>query len=322
MGKENEEQGGYRVFLIPGTTGAAVAYHLNLNHPDPVQRELYQDIRFRRALSIAINRDEINDSVYFGVATPRQATIPSAARYYKPEWGEEHPYAGYDPAAANRLLDEIGLTDRDRDGFRKRPDGKTAQLIIGYSTNNAGASETVHELVKEYWEELGLKVLLKPEEYAIYFERINAGEHDVIGSPEGFEHEFKYFIVSPETVRFGPMWHQWLEANQSVQDGRSTLSDFEGGQLPGEEPPQKIKDFYDLQVRKYASEYGSAEYLALSTEIFDWFAEELVLIGTVGMVPTPLVANRNLGNVNVEVFWSAAGLYESGNYLSKFLFFK
>ena len=180
----------------------------------------------------------------------------------------------------------------------------------------------MHELVKEYWEELGLKVLLKPEEYAIYFERINAGEHDVIGSPEGFEHEFKYFIVSPETVRFGPMWHQWLEANQSVQDGRSTLSDFEGGQLPGEEPPQKIKDFYDLQVRKYASEYGSAEYLALSTEIFDWFAEELVLIGTVGMVPTPLVANRNLGNVNVEVFWSAAGLYESGNYLSKFLFFK
>ena len=320
--KENEEQGGYRVFLIPGTTGAAVAYHLNLNHPDPVQRELYQDIRFRRALSIAINRDEINDSVYFGVATPRQATIPSAARYYKPEWGEEHPYAGYDPAAANRLLDEIGLTDRDRDGFRKRPDGKTAQLIIGYSTNNAGASETVHELVKEYWEELGLKVLLKPEEYAIYFERINAGEHDVIGSPEGFEHEFKYFIVSPETVRFGPMWHQWLEANQSVQDGRSTLSDFEGGQLPGEEPPQKIEDFYDLQVRKYASEYGSAEYLALSTEIFDWFAEELVLIGTVGMVPTPLVANRNLGNVNMEVFWSAAGLYESGNYLSKFLFFK
>ena len=62
--------------------------------------------------------------------------------------------------------------------------------------------------------------------------------------------------------------------------------------------------------------------MELSAEIFDWFAEELVVIGTVGMVPTPLIAKRNLGNVNVEVFWSAAGLYESGNYLSKFLFFK
>ena len=62
--------------------------------------------------------------------------------------------------------------------------------------------------------------------------------------------------------------------------------------------------------------------MALSQEIFDWYAEETVLIGTVGMVPTPLIAADNLGNVNVEVFWSAAGLYESGNYLSKFLFFK
>ena len=320
--KENEEQGGYRVVLIPGMTGAAVAYHLNQNHSDPVQRELYQDVRFRRALSTAINRDEINESVYFGVATPRQATIPSAASYYKPEWGEDHPYAGYDPAAANRLLDEIGLTERDGDGFRKRSDGKTVQLIVGYSSGISGAEETVHELIKEYWEEIGLKVLLKPEEYAIYFERVQAGEHDVIGTAEGFEHEFKYFIVSPETIRFGPLWHQWLRANQSVQEGKTTLADYEGGTLPGEEPPQKIKDFYDLQARKYASRYRSPEYMALSEEIFDWYAEETVLIGTVGMVPTPLVAADNLGNVNVEVFWSAAGLYESGNYLSKFLFFK
>ena len=108
-------------------------------------REIFQDIRFRRALSLAINRDEINESVFFGVAVPRQATLHSGATFYKPEWGEEHPYARYDPAAAQELLDEMGLTERDADGFRLRPDGKTALLIIEYPTSMSSTSVTVHE---------------------------------------------------------------------------------------------------------------------------------------------------------------------------------
>ena len=320
--KENEEQGGYRVTLVAGRNGSEVPYFLNQNHPDPVLREIFQDVRFRRALSLAINRDEINESVFFGVAVPRQATLHPGASFYKPEWGEEHPYARYDPAAAQQLLDEMGLTERDQEGFRKRPDGKTALLIIEYPTSMTSTSVTVHELVKEYWEDVGLKVLLKPEEYALAFERMEAGEHEILSETEIFRKELREYNISPETIRWGSKWHLWLDAEQAIKDGRQTLDEFEGGNLPGEEPPQKIKDLFALLVQRYNSEYGSQEYLEVSEKIFDFYAEELLIIGTVGLAPTVYTANANLGNTikgDYTIPGSPGGVAVT---LGKFLFFK
>jgi peptide/nickel transport system substrate-binding protein len=153
--KENEATGNYVVHQVPGILGGNAAYALNLNHPDPVRREIYQDIRFRRALSLAMDREEINRISFKGLAVPRQATIVSGASYYKPEWGENHPYARFAVDEANRLLDDMGLTERDGDGFRVGSDGETILLIIEYVTGQTGFS--VHELVKEYWETVGLK---------------------------------------------------------------------------------------------------------------------------------------------------------------------
>ena len=64
-------------------------------------------------------RLQMNETLYSGMGVPRQITVNPDVSYYKPEWGEEHPYARYDPDQANQLLDEMGLTERDRDGFRK-----------------------------------------------------------------------------------------------------------------------------------------------------------------------------------------------------------
>ena len=71
--KENEARGDYRVIPVPGIYGSEVMFGLNQNDPDPAMRALFQDLRFRRALSLAINRAEINDIVYYGLLVPRQA---------------------------------------------------------------------------------------------------------------------------------------------------------------------------------------------------------------------------------------------------------
>ena len=81
--------------LIPGLSAADVGVVLNQNHLDEWKAELYQDDRFRRALSLAINRDEVNEQVFFGLSTARQAAVPSVHSYYQEEWG--NAWAGYDP---------------------------------------------------------------------------------------------------------------------------------------------------------------------------------------------------------------------------------
>ena len=84
---------------------------------------------------------------FFGLGVPSQATALPTARYYKDEWGES--YAQFDPAMANRLLDKMGLTERDNDNFRVGPDGKPILMLVEYSDWGGDAIVTIFELVKE-----------------------------------------------------------------------------------------------------------------------------------------------------------------------------
>src|SRR5690606_12346762 len=104
--KENEEQAGNQVTFLDQHTDPSALF-LNMTYDDPVWREVVQDLRFRQALSLAINRQEIIDSVYYGFATLPLRTV-----------GEE--FSQHDPERANALLDEMGLTERDDEGFRLR----------------------------------------------------------------------------------------------------------------------------------------------------------------------------------------------------------
>ena len=75
--------------------------------------------------------------------------------------------------------------------------------------------------------------------------------------------------------------------------------------LPGEEPPQHVKDLYEWGISKPRTRFLSPEYTELSQKIYDLWAEKLYIIGTVGMVPQPVIAKNNLGNVVKEYPLSA-----------------
>ena len=92
--------------------------------------------------------------MWLGQAVPRQATARNDVRFYKPEWGEEHPYARYDPDEANRILDSIGLDKRNADGVRLMANGEPLNLLLTFGAPGEAAgnpSVLTHELVKEYW---------------------------------------------------------------------------------------------------------------------------------------------------------------------------
>jgi len=325
--KENEEEGGYRVVAIPGTYGADVKLEVNLTYPnDPARQTLYQDVRFRRALSLAINREEINETVYFGLGVPRQLTVLPTTSYYKKEWAEA--YAQYDPNTANRLLNEAGLTERDKDGFRLGLDGKSLLLAIEYSQLEVATPTTLLELVKEYWENVGLRVLLKFEDSVLWNTRVvESNAHDIGAMYQDCCEEISNYLMGAGswrtggTVAWGHSWHDWLKAEDDIAAGRKTLADFEGGKMPGEEPPEEFKQLEEWAELRTATEFGSKEYEELSQQIYDFHADKVLMIGTVGLVPLIYIANKNLGNVP-EAFGPGMQVWCDLAYLGDQLFWK
>ena len=113
-----------------GRTRAAarLALYPNLTTTDPVWRALNRDVRYRRALSLAIDRRTLNNALLFGLGTEGNDTIVAESPLFTPEFRTLN--AGYDPAEASRLLDEIGLTERNGAGIRLLPDGRELEIIV------------------------------------------------------------------------------------------------------------------------------------------------------------------------------------------------
>ena len=291
--KENEEAGGYTTYLQNSLVGNDVALGFNFNQEDAVLRALYHDIRFRRALSVAIDRDEISEEVYFGQAVPRSnVPIPSLG-YFKPEW--ETAWSQYDPDLANQLLDEAGLTARDRDGIRLRSDGEPLEVTILYAEYKQTVTATL-ELVQEYWEDVGVKTVLDNQpQGAPYGAAISDPDHPM----NAWEHSRSDGINS-----WLHPWHDYLNGGSKWVPRWSIWSRIVDGGEEYDRPGDTIT--YDLVKERFQflkawqlTQPGSAEHTRMGQEYFDWWTDQVWTIGTVGLPPAPFTSKNGLGNVGL-----------------------
>jgi peptide/nickel transport system substrate-binding protein len=305
--REAQEAAGYRTVLVYSERGADVALALNQVHPDPVLREIFNDVRFRQALSVGINRDEINELVFLGQGTPRQATINEDASFFKQEWADH--YAQFDPDLANQLLDEIGLT-RGADGVRTRPDGQPLAFQLEFLPHEGPKTE-VAELVVRHWRDLGLQVDAASRERSFLSARLNAMEQDMSGWHVDRQLERTAYAYGWEGSKLGPGgnsailyangWRLWL---------------LSGGEQ-GVEPPQAAKDLAAAFADWQKTVIGTPEYEAAGIHAYDLVAENLWVIGVIGGAPQPIVVANNLENVFSEavyngderVWWGAANWF-------------
>jgi len=292
--KENEESGGYRTVLVPYERGNEYSLSFNFNHPDPVMAEIFQDIRFRQAMSLAINRDEINDLVYFGLATPRQASPTPGSAFYA-NWMGDY-YASFDVEQANVLLDEMGLDQRDADGFRLRPDGQTLFINMQVSVPEDAWSK-IAELVASYWNAVGVQTSLKMIGDGLYTEIRNAATHDVgawaLDNTDIGEYSGNLYNLRPSwgAKQSGMLWEAWLESNGEE----------------GVEPPDEIKELWDAGEAFLATNYLTEEYVEAGKAFYDLSVKGVYEIGTVGLPPQPLLFDINLMNTppaDTEGVWS------------------
>jgi peptide/nickel transport system substrate-binding protein len=321
--KKNEESVGYNTVPMKSPVSNEIAYTFNYNDKDPFRRKLYNDLKFRQAMSLALNREEINDAAFFGMAVITQATCLTSTSFFKKEWQDS--FAQYDPNRANKLLDEVGLDKKDSDGWRLGPDGKPFDLIIE-AGNLTGHYLSTVELTKEFWEDVGIKVLIKTMDGALLRTRRESTDHNIlirhiddINEPALWSYTADRWGTPGLIGAWG--WSLWMNAERDIKLGRQTLADFEGGVMPGEEPPEEIKELNSLVASWVNVPYMSPEYADIGTKIFDFHAENLYVIGTVGAAPYIYIAKKNIGNIPKDV-WANFSWTGSPNMVGEQLFFK
>lgn len=281
--RENEETGGYRTALAEYSRGNEYSIMFNFTTDDLALREIFWDIRFRQAMSVAINRDEINELLYFGLANASQTSPVPSSLFYE-DWMSGY-YAQYDPDLANQLLDEMGLDQRDDDGFRLRPDGET--LFLNFQAHVPEDTwRQIGELVSEFWNAVGVKTSFKIIGEGLYHELRDSNQLDLAAWAADIldigEVANGLSNLRPAWGARGSahLWRQWLQS-----DGED-----------GEEPPQEIKDLWEAGEAFLDAAYGSDEWVALGKVLYNMNVEALYQIGTIQRPPQPLLFKTNLKN--------------------------
>ena len=171
--KDAEKRYPVKVSLWKATRGSKVALLPNLNFGDPAWRGILRDARFRRALSLAIDREEINKVSFYGLAVPGADTILPDSPLFKPDYARA--WSAHDPGRANALLDEIGLTNRDDNGIRLLPDGRIAQIVV--ETAGESTLETdILELVTDHWRQIGISLFIRTSQRDVFRSRTMGGQ--------------------------------------------------------------------------------------------------------------------------------------------------
>ena len=280
---ENQEKGDYTVHLRPEITLAS--FGINMTHENLEKRKVFADLRFRQAMSVAINRPEINEAAFFGMGEPKQYVGFSPPPPFVDAKWKQH-YAQYDPKLANKLLDEVGLKDVDGDGFRDLLNGD--KLVINLQFSVQGVAAALVELVAQHWSAVGVQTTVKevtPDEYR---SAQSANKLDVTmwrnGQPLAIVLGTNQIWVPPYhdyfTVRTNMLWAEWVDSNGA------------SGVEPPDYAKQMIKDITEFQ----STTVGTPESDKLGARLVENLVKNLLFIGTV-QVPAPIYHRNRVQNV-------------------------
>jgi peptide/nickel transport system substrate-binding protein len=283
---ENAETSGYRVLTWPTFGGSDAVLMLNQTYKnDPDIAELLRNKDLRIALSHAIDREAIKELAFLGIGEARQP-VPAPHHPYYP--GDEHAfkYTEHDVDKANALLDGIGLTERDGDGFRLLPNGARLDLEISVVPAFA-AWPDIGQLVVEDWADVGVRAHIEIRERTPHFAMRDSGDlmieiwnEDTTGFP--FSGQPKFDVRSNPSLTLAPLSQQWLNT-----DGAQGV--------PPAPELQRLMDIID-EARVSPPE----RQVELAHELFRIWTDNVWEIGTVGLTPMVqgvVVANLDLRNV-------------------------
>ncbi|NOC93123.1 ABC transporter substrate-binding protein [Ruegeria sp. HKCCD6604] len=289
--KKGEAQGGYKTLLWKTGVASQIAIYPNLNFSDDVWRDVLRDVRVRRALSLAIDRQTINQALYFKLAHPAANSVLPASPFYSEE--NAAAWAQYDVDQANALLDEAGLDQRDKNGIRLLPDGRPMELVI----ETAGERQEVEnalQIVTDTWREIGVKLVMRPLDRDILRNRVFAGNSMAsvwFGWDDGIPqaHTSPAYLAPTDQVFLA--WPKW---GQHYQTGG------EAGEAPDMSEAQRLMELaHEWQIAT-----TDEERAAVWTEMLKIHADQVYAIGILNGAPQPIVVSNRLRNVPEQAMWA------------------
>ena len=284
---KNRKRSGYNIYLDPNE-GTDLGIRINLSHTaDSEVGGWLGNATFRRALSMAVDRDEINETLMLGLGRT-SASVPAPENKYFPgaEWRTK--WATLDVAEANRLLDALGLAERDADGFRLRKDGAGRLRLNCQTAKSHFDYPAVAEMVKDQWKAIAIDVDVQIIDSTLYLQRSMSGEVQLGVLTTGSEDPFVYTdLLFPYTpVGFGAiMGVEYARWFRSYGDS-------------GARPPDEIVEM--MEMWRAGRRASREDRLAIGRELIRRHADLVLSIGLVSNAYSQHgihLANKNLGNV-------------------------
>jgi peptide/nickel transport system substrate-binding protein len=293
--KENETAGNFQVMdyvSVMSDRDVFFPQHVIFKEDgtrDEVMDEIVNHPNFVKALSVAIDREEINQSLLFGTGRMGQLAPVPTSKYYKEEYGTA--WAQFDKDLANQLLDEMGLDQKNAQGIRLKKDGEPLTYVIEQAGLRVGPlTPKMSELIAAYWRDIGIDASSKEVQESLLNERLNNGQvHCTVWHADRCSDlllplEMRWYIPTDQG-QGGPssVWARWHNATDKTAEGLV-------------EPPDQIKKYYDL-FAQMTSTTDEDERVKFGQEIFDGLAETPLSIGLILEVPAPLIFNKNMRNL-------------------------
>ena len=286
---ENRAKGNYDVHLDPALNGSDAT--LQINHAyeaDPEIAKWLQTRDFRRALSLGINRDQLNETFWLGVGTAGSVAPAESVPYSPgPEWRKK--WSTHNPNQANEFLDKLGLTKKDNEGYRLRTGGKGAIRLELLTVAGSFIPQTqICEMIREQWKKIGIVADVKEVERNLFYTRITNNEQQIsIWGNDGTEVLYLFprhaLPVEPVEALLGYPIARWYASN---------------GQQGKEPKDPQLKKAMEL-FRSAAGKKPQERY-KMAQEIWKIIVDEQISIGTVGQSPAVMgvrIVSRRLGNI-------------------------
>jgi peptide/nickel transport system substrate-binding protein len=280
--QSNKDKGGYRIIKWRNVD-AGTTFYINQTVEDLGLRALFRNVSFRAGLSHAINREEINDILWNGLLTPRQASLLPGLPNYSADW--EKKFVEYNPALAASLFDKVGLKWDAARKYRTRPDGSELAITIHCAKGNA----PLVELASSYWEKVGIKTATKVVDDTYYHELKYGNQLQVgVSNFSVFNLAFRPDVLVP----FQSTITEW--------SGAYGLWHSTNGKQ-GVEPDADVKLIFQYWDNIMASK-TKADVTKWADKIVEVHARNVWAIGIAGISPTLVVVKNQLRNVPADLY--------------------